>query len=169
MKARLALEYDTVRATLARTRRARLLEVSDEGHFYKVAFHVRTLVRDDDGMVREEERMVPVTYELSSLHPLESPIAIAQQPDIHNPHINDPRRPGPLPPLPFVCLGQFRAEHRLADWISATYRVLAYQCLTHEHGLNAEALAWARRAVGKGKLPIDSREFFEPLRTEPRS
>jgi hypothetical protein len=166
MNPRLALEYDTVLATLARTRRARLLEVMDEGRLYVVAFEVRTLVCGNDHVVRKEERVVPVSYELSPRHPLESPVAIALQPDLMNPHIRDPRQPAPLPPLPFVCLGAFRVEHRLADWLSATYGILAYQRVTTEHGLNPEALAWARRAIGEGKLPLDARPFFEPLRRE---
>jgi hypothetical protein len=169
MTPRLALEHDTVLATLARTRRARLLEVDDEGRLYLVAFEVRTLVRGNDGVVREEERTVPVAYELAARHPLESPIAIALQPDLFNPHVIDPRPPAPLRQLPIFCLGQFRPEHRLADWLSATYGVLAFQRLTTKHGLNPEAIAWARHAIGEGRLPIDARPFFEPLRRGPTS
>lgn len=169
MTPRLALEYETVLATLARTKRARLLEVTDESRLYLVAFEVRTLACGNDGVVREEERVVPVSYELSPLHPLESPTAIALQSDLFNPHIHDPRQPSSLPPLPFVCLGKFRPQHRLACWMSATYGVLAYQRLTTEHGLNPEALTYARRAMGDGKLPTDARPFFEPLRPEPMS
>jgi hypothetical protein len=164
MTPRLTFEYETVLATLARTRRARLLKVTDDGRLYVVAFEVRTLAWGDDRVVREVERTVPVSYELSAVHPMESPVAIALQPDLFNPHIHDPRRPSSLPPLPFVCLGEFQVRHTLADWISATYGVLAYQRLTTEHGLNPEALAFARRAAGDGKLPTDARDFFEPLR-----
>lgn len=167
LTARLALELEAVRATLARTSRARLRVVSPDGCFYLVEFTVRTLVQGDDGIVREEERVVPVSYELSSAHPLEPPIAIALQRDLFNVHIRDPRQPSPLPPLPFICLGSFRPEHRLADWISATYAVLAYARLATHHGLNPQALAFARRALGTGRFPIDPTPFFAPLSEAP--
>ena len=162
LSARLALERDTVGATLARTRRARLRHASPDGLLYLVEFEVRTLVRGDDRVVREEQRVVPVTYELSPAHPLEHPIAIALQPDLFNVHINDPRQPSPLPPVPLLCLGTFRAEQRIADWMSATWAVLAWARLATHHGLNPDALAWARRALGSGRIPIDRRQFFDP-------
>lgn len=165
MNARLALELDTVKALLARTDRAWLAGVSPDGLFYEVVFFVRTLVRGDDRIVREEERAVPVSYDLAPSHPVVPPIAVARQRDLFNAHVRDPRQPLPLlPPIPFICLGEFRPERRIADWLPATYEVLAWDRITTAHGLNPEAVSWARRELASGRFPIDPRPFITPAR-----
>jgi hypothetical protein len=159
LSARLALELEAVRETLARTDRAVLRGVAPDGLCYEVAFGVRTLVRGDDGVVREVEREVPVVYHLAPSHPVLAPIAVALEEDLFHPNIRDPRQPLPLPPIPLICLGAFRVEQRLADWLPATYYLLAYARITTGHGLNPEAVSWARRELTSGRFPIDRRPW----------
>jgi hypothetical protein len=92
---------------------------------------------------------------------------VALQHDLFNPHIRDPRQPLPLPPIPLVCLGEFRPERRLADWLPATWEVLAWARLATSHGLNRDAVDYARRRLASGCFPIDRRPFIAPARPAP--
>jgi hypothetical protein len=163
MSPRLQVEAETVTAMLARAERAALRLLSPDGLYYEVAFDVRTLIRGDDGVVREEERVVPVAYDLASSHPLIPPMAVALQLDLFNPHIRDPRQKLPLPPVPVLCLGGFRPSQRIADLIVATYYLLAYARIATQHGLNPEAVEYARHAQ-PGRFPTDRRPFFAATR-----
>jgi hypothetical protein len=163
MSPRIQVEVETLTATLARTERAALRLMSPDHLDWEVAFDVRTLVRGDDGVVREEERVVPVAYDLAGSHPVVPPMAVALQLDLFNPHIRDPRQKLPLPPVPVLCLGGFRVQQRLADWVVGTYYMLAYARIATQHGLNPDAVEYARRAQ-PGTFPIDKRPFFTPAR-----
>jgi hypothetical protein len=164
MNARLTMELDAVRATLARTRRAQLRSVSSDGLLYRVEFEVRTLVRAAGGTIREEERVVPVAFNLTPSHPMEHPVAVALQADLFNPHINSPQRPGPLPPIPIICLGEYRVGALIADWLPATFYLLAWARIATNHGLDPDAMAYAQREMASGRFPIDRRDFTEPTR-----
>jgi hypothetical protein len=164
MNARLALELATVERQLARPSRATLQRVSPDGRLYEVVFDVRTPVCGADDIVREEARHVPVLYDLAPNHPVEGPVAIAAHRDLFVPNVHRPLAGSLLPPLPFVCLGHFAPSMRLADWIVATYRLLAMQRFAVDHPLQPRAAAWARREAASGRFPIDRREFFD---TEP--
>ena len=165
MNARLELERDTLEAMLARSARAELRLATPDLLYYEVVFDVRTLVRGDDDVVREEERRVPVVYDLAPAHPIVPPMAVALQHDLFNPHIRDPRQKElPLPPVPVICLGGFPPLRRIADWVSATYYLLAYAKIATHHGLNPHAVEYARRTMGTGRFPTDPRPFIEPMR-----
>jgi sulfur relay (sulfurtransferase) DsrC/TusE family protein len=160
MNKRLAMELATVEQLLARSSRASLRHVSHDARVYQIVFDVRTLVRGAGHTVREEKRAVRVIYDLAPEHPATRPIVVACDPKLFNPHVSDPAEPLSLP-LPYVCLGDFHPSLRLADWIIATYRVLAWQRLAADHPLNHRAAAWARREMASGRFPIDPRPFFE--------
>lgn len=161
MSARLVCEREAIEGMLARPCRARLGYASDDGRTYQVLFDVRTVVRGADGVIREAARIVPVVYELAATHPVVAPLVFATQDDLFNPNVHDPRRPSPLPPLPLVCLGPFRPSQRVADWLPATYYLLAYARITVAHGLNPEAQVWARSAMASGRFPADRRPFSD--------
>jgi len=171
MNARLRLELETLEAMLARSARAQLRLVSPDLLYYEVVFDVRTLVRGDDRVVRDDERLVPVAYDLAPSHPVVPPMAVALQWDIFNPHVRDPRQKDlPLPPVPVICLGGFPpATRRLADWVTATYYLLAYAKIATHHGLNPDAVEYARREMGNNRFPTDRRPFIEPVRPAERS
>jgi len=161
MSARLIVERDAVEALLERPCRARLAGVSADLQRYDLLFDVRTLVRGDDVVIREEERLVPVTYLLAPDHPFISPIVVAGAGDLWNTHVHDPRTPGTsLPPIPMMCLGGFAPDRRLADWVTATYYVLGWARIATDHAVNREAAAWARREMASGRFPIETRPFF---------
>jgi hypothetical protein len=160
MSPRLAVEMKLVRETLALTDRATLFHAAANGQSFGVVYHVRTLVRDDYGVVKEVELDVPVGYELAESHPAVPPFAVALQRDLFCPNINDPRQPSSLPPIPLLCLGKFRVHQRVADWLPATYYLLAWARITTHEGLNPLAMEFARRAMGSGRIPTDRRPFF---------
>lgn len=160
MSPRLAVERQAVEQTLERTWLARMRHVRSDGRSYEIVFDVRTVVRGGDRVVRVEQRNVPVLFELAPDHPAVAPIVIAGADDLFNPNINDPRLRPDLPPLPFVCLGTFHPQQRIADWVYATHRLLAFDLLAADHPFNPEAADWARREIGRGRFPTDSRPFF---------
>jgi len=167
MKARLLVERDTVESLLERPSRVRLAGVTPDLQRYDVLFEMRTLVRGDDRMIREEERIVRVAYLLTDEHPLVSPLVIAGDGQLFNPHVHDPRTPGTrLPPIPLMCLGAFSASQRVADWIFATYSVLGWKRIATDHAVNQDAALWARSEMPSGRFPIEKRAFFtdEPAR-----
>jgi len=129
------------------------------GTAYEISYDVHTLVRDDAGIVREELRTVPVLFDLALDHPRVAPVVVAGQGDLFNPHIHDPRQPSPLPPIPLVCLGRFRPERRVADWVAATYYLLGWARIAVSEWLNPEAAAWGRKHMHSGRLPIERRPF----------
>lgn len=162
MTMRLAVEEAAVHALLGRTSRAWLARLSLGGTAYEIVYDVHTVVRDDAGIVREERRDVPVLFDLALEHPRVPPVVVAGLPDLFNPHIHDPRRASPLPPLPIVCLGRFRPEFRVADWVAATYYLLGWSRIAVSEWLNPEAAAWARQHMHSGRLPIERRPFIDP-------
>ena len=161
MNARLAMEAESVRRTLARSTRASLRRAAPDGRAYEVLFDVRTVVRGKDRVIREEARRVPVLYELAPDHPHRPPLVIAGQADLFNVHIHDPFDGCDLPPLAFVCLGSFSPGMTIADWIVSTYRVLAWARIAAAQPFSHEAAVWARQQMGEGRFPIDRRGFFE--------
>ncbi len=167
MNARLALERDAVQRILPRTERAFLRRIAADARAYEIVFEVRTLVCDDRGVIREEARSVPVLYDLAADHPRRNPVVIAAHADLFNTHIHDPRDGCNLPPLPFICLGGFSASMTIADWIVATFYVLAWERIAADHPMNCEAAAWARLEMGRGRFPIDRGEFFAHQSAEP--
>jgi hypothetical protein len=152
------MERDVVERAIASSPRARLCRASDDGRVYDVEFDVCTLVRDDTGRVYREERRVRVLYELHPQHPLRNPVVFARDIDLYNAHVNDPRAPGPLPPIPLICMGEFQPWMRLADWIEATYDVLRWRRIATDSPLNEEAAAFARQG-DPGRFPVDTRPF----------
>lgn len=161
MNARLARERDAVQRILARTERAFVRRIASNARAYEIVFDVRTLVRDDRGVIRAEARSVPVLYDLAADHPHHNPIVIAAHTDLFNTHVHDPRDGCDLPPLAFICLGRFSPAMTIADWMVATYDVLAWARIAADHPLNHAAAAWARLEIGRGRFPTDSRGFFD--------
>jgi len=167
MNARLVVERAAVEAMLERRCRARLERVTPDLQRYDVRFDVRTLVRGDDRVIREEERTVRVAYLLTAEHPFVPPLVIAGDGDLFCTHIHDPRTRGTsLPPIPLMCLGGFALDQRIAQWIFATYAVLGWKRIATDHAVNHEAAAFARREMASGRFPIERRSFFtdEPAR-----
>jgi hypothetical protein len=93
-------------------------------------------------------------------------VVVAKHGDLFNPHVRDPRMESPLPPIPLVCLGKFRPERRIADWMTTTYYLLGWQRVAVAEWLNADAAAWARRHMGTDWLPVERRPFIEPARED---
>jgi len=164
MTARLAMELESVERMLARPSRATLAGVTPDARVYEVIFDVRTLVCGPDDVVRQEHRRVPVLYDLAANHPVENPLAIAGHLDLFNPNINRPSAGSALPPLAFVCLGTFQPSMQIADWIIATYALLAWQRVAADHPLSQRAASWARREATSGRIPSDTRPFFDDQR-----
>ena len=161
MNARLLVERDAIEALLERPCRALLERVTPDLQRYDVLFEVRTLVRGDDRVIREEERIVRVAYLLTAEHPLLPPLVIAGDGDLFCTHVHDPHTPGTsLPPIPLMCLGGFSVDQRIANWVFATYSVLGWKRIASDHAVNHEAAAWARREMASGRFPIERRSFF---------
>ncbi len=161
MNARLVMELEAVERILARPSRATLVRVEPDGRVYEIVFDVRTMVCGRDQVVRAEHRQVPVLYDLAARHPVENPLAIAGHTDLFNPNVNRPSEAPMLPPLAFVCLGSFTPAMKIADWIIATYALLAWQRVAADRPLSASAAAWARREGRSGRVPTDTRPFFD--------
>jgi len=161
MTPRLAVEEAAVRTLLERTTRARLERLSLGGTAYEIVYDVHTLVRDGAGIVREARRAVPVLFDLALDHPRVAPVVVAAHEDLFNPHIRDPRQPSPLPPIPLVCLGRFRVEQRVADWVAATYYLLGWARIAVSEWLNPLAADYARLHMHSGRLPVERRDFID--------
>ena len=162
MNARLTMEREALQRTLDRSGHASLGRVTPDGRAYEVLFDVRTLIRGD-GPIREEALIVPVLYQLAVDHPTTPPLVIAGRTDLFNIHVHDVRDGCPLPALAFVCLGLFQPALTVADWVVATFSVLAWARLAADHPLNPEAAAFARREMARRRFPIDARPFFDSL------
>jgi len=167
MNARLLVEREAVDTLFERPCRAQLERVTPDLQRYDVRFDVRTMVRGEDRVIREEQRIVRVAYLLTEQHPVLAPLVIAGEGDLFCTHVFDPRTPGTsLPPIPLMCLGGFSVEQRIANWIFTTYYVLGWKRIATDHAVNREAAAWACKQMPSGRFPIEKRTFYtdEPAR-----
>jgi hypothetical protein len=165
VRERLRVEGETLRETLARSDHAWLVQASTDGLLYEVEFEVRTLFQDAARRIDERERVVCILYHLHEDHPHRSPIAVARETGLFNTHVADPRQGPSAPPIPLLCLSAFQAQHRLADWVVATWDVLRWQKVATDSAMNREAAEYALRALrDPDRFPIDRREFWREER-----
>jgi hypothetical protein len=157
--ARLELEHESVRRTLALTDLAWLAHTTPDLLHYRLIYEVRTLVKDPAGLVREAEIEVGASFHLHPDHPRVAPLVVIERSGIFHPNCHDPARGDP--PFAAVCLGEFPAQRRLGDWALALFEVLAWQRVGTAHGLNAEAAAYA---CTRGPSPVDPRPFVRARR-----
>ena len=161
MRERLRVEGETLRETLARSDHAWLVHASPDGLLYEVEFEVRTLLQDRERRIDERERVVGILYHLHEDHPHRLPIAVARETELFNTHVADPRQGPPAPPIPLLCLATFQPQHRLADWVVATWDVLRWQKIATDSAMNREAAEYARRELrDPDRFPIDRRDFW---------
>lgn len=159
---RLLLEHESICRALVRTDHVWLMRTSLDLLRHDLVYAVRTLVRDADGRVREEEREVGIMFLLHPEHPAVQPLVVAQCDDLFHPHAHDPRHGDP--PFAVICMGIYRPTQRLADWVQALWDILRWSRTAPDHPLNPEAAAFARLESGKGRFPTDPREFARPRR-----
>jgi hypothetical protein len=164
VRERLRVEGEALRATLAGSDHAWLLRASEDGRVYEVEFEVRTLFQDDARRIEECERIVGVLYHLHEDHPHRPPLAVARELQLFNTHVADPRHGPPAPPMPVLCLASFQPQHRLADWVLATWDVLRWQKIATDSVMNPEAAAYALEELrDPERFPIDRRSFWRAV------
>lgn len=157
--ARLELEHESVRRTLALSDLAWLAHTTPDLLHHRVIYEVRTLVKDAAGLVREADLEVGASFHLHAQHPRVAPLVVVEHAGIHHPNVADPALGGL--PIAAVCLGEFPAQSRLGEWVLALWEVLAWQRVGTAHGLNPEAAAFAR---ARGPSPVDPRSFVRSRR-----